>query len=119
MAKRQGTWAEIQRERARQAHNRQHQLREFQRAEARAFRDAAKAERDRQRQAAVDERKRKKPYVEDRKAESSAMAEDVCAHLAELGGLLKAGIRDRPAVTFAPLRHTNTYPASQPGNLLA
>jgi len=47
------------------------------------------------------------------------MAEDVCAHLAELGGLLKAGIRDRPAVTFAPLRHTNTYPASQPGNLLA
>ena len=117
MAKRQGIWAEIQRERARQARVRQQQFREFQRAQARAVRDAAKAERDRQRQAAVDERERKKLYVEDRKAEAAAMAEDVRARLAELGGLLKAGIRDRPVVTFAALRQTATYPAFDAGPL--
>ncbi len=117
MAKRQGIWAELQRERARQARSRQQQLREFQRAEARAFRDAAKAERDRQRLAAVDERERKKLYVEDRKAEAAAMAEDVRARVAELGGLLKAGIRDRPVVTFAALRRTGTYPPFDAGPL--
>ena len=117
MAKRQGIWAEIQRERARQARARQQQSREFQRAEARAIRDAAKAERDRQRQAATDERERKKLYVEDRKAEAAAMAEDVRARVAELGGLLKAGIRDRPVVTFASLRRTDTYPAFDAGPL--
>ena len=103
VAKRQGIWAEIQRERARQARIRQQQFREFRRAEARAVRETAKAERDRQRQAAVDERERKKLYVEDRKAEAAAMAEDVRARLAELDGLLKAGLRDRPVVTFASI----------------
>ena len=117
MAKRQGIWAELQRERARQARVRQQQSREFQRAEARAVRDAAKAERDRQRQAAVDERERRKLYVEDRKAEAAAMAEDVRARVAELGGLLKAGIRDRPVVTFASLRRADTYPAFDAGPL--
>jgi restriction system protein len=117
MAKRQGIWAELQRERARQARARQQQSREFQRAQARAVRDAAKAERDRQRQAAVDERERRKLYVEDRKAEAAAMAEEVRARVAELGGLLKAGIRDRPVVTFASLRRAGTYPAFDAGPL--
>jgi restriction system protein len=103
MAKRHGLWAEIQRERARQERIRQREFREFQRAGARTVREAAKAERDRKRQAAAGERERKKLYVEDRKAEAAAMAEDVGARLAELDGLLKAGIRDRPVVTFASL----------------
>jgi restriction system protein len=117
VAKRQGLWAEIQRERARQARIRQREFREFQRAEARTVREAAKAERDRKRQAATGERERKKLYVEDRKAEAAAMAEDVGAHLAELDGLLKAGIRDRPVVRFASLRLTDTYPAFDAGQL--
>jgi restriction system protein len=111
MAKRQGLWAEIQRERARHERLRQREFREFQRAEARTVREAAKAERDRKRQAATGERERKKLYVEDRKAEAAAMAEDVSGRLAELDGLLKAGIRDRPVVTFASLRRTDIYPA--------
>jgi hypothetical protein len=115
--KRQGIWAEIQRERARQARARQQQFREFRRAEAQAAREAAKAERDRQRRAAVDERERKILYVEDRKAEAAAMAEDVRARLAELGGLLRAGIRDRPVITFADLRRAGAYPAFDAGPL--
>ena len=117
MAKRQTIWADIQRERARQARVRLQQLREFQRAEARAAREAAKAERGRHRQAVADERERKQLYVEDRKAEAAGMAEDVRARLAELSGLLRAGLRDRPVVTFADLRQTATYPAFDPGPL--
>jgi restriction system protein len=118
VAKRQGLWAEIQRERAaRQERIRQREFREFQRAEAWTVREAAKAERDRKRQAATGERVRKKLYVEDRKAEAAAMAEDVSGRLAELDGLLKAGIRDRPVVTFASLRRTDTYPAFDAGQL--
>ena len=117
MAKRQGLWAQIQRERARQERSRQREFREFRRAEARAVREADKAERDRNRQAAADERERKKLYVEDRKAEAAAMVEDVRVRLAELDGLLTAGIRDRPVVTFASLRRTDTYPAFDAGRL--
>jgi restriction system protein len=117
VANRHGLWAEIQRERARQQRNRQREFREFKRAEAQAVREADKAERDRKRQAAADERERKRLYVEDRKAEAAAMAEDAQARLAELDGLLKAGIRDQPAVTFASLRRTDTYPAFDPGRL--
>ena len=117
VAKRHGLWAEIQRERARQSRIRQREFREFQRAEAQAAREAAKAERDQKRQAAANERERKKLYVEDRKAEAAAMADDVRARLAELDGLLKAGVRDRPVVTFASLKRTDTYPPFDAGRL--
>jgi len=117
VAKRQGLWAEIQRERARQERIRQREFREFQRAEAWTVREAAKAERARRRQAATGERERKKLYVEDRKAEAAAMAEDISGRLAELDGLLRAGVRDRPVVTFASLRRTDAYPAFDPGQL--
>jgi restriction system protein len=117
VAKRQGIWAEIQRERARQARNRQQQLRESQRAEARAAAEAATAERGRRRQAAADEEERAQLYAEDRTAEAAAMAEDVRARLAELNGLLRAGIRDRPVVTFNSLRQADTYPAFDAGQL--
>ena len=110
-------WAEIQRERARQARIRQQQFRESRRAEAQAAREAAKAERDRQRQAAADERERKQLYIEDRKAEAAAMAEGVHTRLVELNGLLRAGIRDRPVVTFNSLRQADTYPAFDAGQL--
>jgi restriction system protein len=113
VAKRQGLWAEIQRERARQQRIRQWEYREIRRAEALA----AKAERESKRRAAANERERKKLYVEDRKAEAAAMAEDVRARVAELDGLLKAGIRDRPLVTFPTLRRTDTYPPFDAGQL--
>ena len=117
MAKKQGLWAEIQRERAQRERIHQREFREFRQAEARVAREAAKAERDRKRQAATDERERKKLYTEDRKAEAEAMAEDVRARLTELDELLKAGIRDRPVVTFASLKRTDTYPAFDAGQL--
>ena len=110
-------WAEVQHERARQVRNRLQQSREFQRAQARAPRDAAKAERDRRRQAAVDERQRNELYIEDRRAEAAAMAEDARARFADLEGLLKAGLRDRPVVTFANLRRSGVYPAFDAGRL--
>jgi restriction system protein len=117
MAKRQGLWAEIQQERARRERARQRESREFQRAQAQMVREAAKAERDGKRQAAASERERKKLYIEDRKAEAAAIAADVRARLAELDELLKAGIRDRPVVTFASLRRTETYLPFDPGQL--
>lgn len=117
VAKRQEIWAEIQRERARQARNRLQQSRESQRAEARAAREAAKAERDRQRRAAADDGERERLYVEGRQTEAAAMAEDIRARLAELGGVLRAGILDRPVVTFASLRHAGTYPEFDAGQL--
>src|SRR5215469_10782917 len=104
-------WAEIQRENARQVRDRQQQSREFQRAQARAARDAASAERDRMRQAAVDDQQRRLVYLEDRQAEATAMAGQLRARLAELEGLLRAGADDRHVVTFADLRRTGTYPA--------
>jgi restriction system protein len=117
VAKRQGVWAEVQRERARRERIRQQEFREFRQAQARAIREEAKAERDRKRQAAADERERKKLYIEDRKAEAAAMAEGVHARLTELDGLLNAGIRDGPVVTFASLRKAGTYPAFDAGRL--
>jgi restriction system protein len=117
VAKKQGLWAELQRERARQQSVRQREFREFQRTQARAVREAAKAERDRKRQAATNDRERKKLHIEDRKAEAAAMAEDIRARIAELDELLKAGIRDRPVVTFASLRRTDTYPPFDAGRL--
>lgn len=110
VATRREWWSELQRERARQARDRQQQFREFRRAQARAARDAATAERARKRQAAAGEWERRQLYVEGRRAEAAAMAEDVHARLADLEGLLRAGVRDRPAVTFASLRRVGTLP---------
>jgi restriction system protein len=117
VAKKQSLWAEMQRERAQRERARQAEFREFQRAQARAAREDAKAERERKRQAAVDERERRKLYVEDRRAEAAGMAEDVRARLAELDGLLKSGVRDRPAITFASLKRNDAYPAFDAGQL--
>ena len=117
MAKRQGLWAEIQQERARRERARQRESRDFQRAQAQMVREAAKAERDGKRQAAASERESRRLYIEDRKAEAAAMAADVRARLAGLDGLLQAGIRDRPVVTFASLRRTDSYPPFDPGQL--
>jgi restriction system protein len=116
---RPATWADIQRERARQVRARQQAYREYQQAQAQAAREAAQAERDRRRQAAADEHERRQLYFEDRTAEAAAMAEGARARLAELDGLLKAGLRDRPLVTFASLRRTDNYPAFDAGRLAA
>jgi restriction system protein len=116
VARQQEVWAEAQRERARQAREREHERRESRRAEARAARAADWAERDRKLMAA-DERVRKIFYIEDRMAEAAAMARDVRARLAELDGVLKAGLRDRPVLTFAALRRTDSFPAFDVGRL--
>jgi restriction system protein len=110
-------WAEIQQERARQVRNRHQQFRDFQQAEARAAQDAAKAERDRRWLAAVDERQRRELHIEDRRAQATAMSAGARARLAELEGLLKSGVSDRPAVTFADLRRNDAYPAFDAGRL--
>jgi restriction system protein len=116
VARQQEVWAEAQRERARQARDREQERRESQRAQARAARAADWAERDRKLLAA-DERVRKIFYIEDRMAEAAAMARDVRARLAELDGVLKAGLRDRPVLTFASLRRTDRFPAFDAGRL--
>jgi restriction system protein len=116
VARQQEVWAEAQRERARQARDREQERRESQRAEARAARAADWAERDRKLLAA-DERVRRIFYIEDRMAEAAAMARDVRARLAELDGVLKAGLRDRPLLTFAALRRTDRFPAFDVGRL--
>ena len=116
MARQQEVWAEAQRERARQARDREQERRESERAAARAARAADWAERDRKLLAA-DERVRKIFYIEDRMAEATAMARDVRARLAELDGVLKAGLRDRPVLTFASLRRTDSCPAFDVGRL--
>ena len=116
MARQQEVWAQAQRERARQARDRERERRESQRAAARAARAADWAERDRKLLAA-DERVRRIFYIEDRMAEAAAMAKDVRARLAELDGVLKAGLRDGPVLTFASLRRTDRYPAFDAGRL--
>ena len=116
MARQQEVWAEAQRERARQAREREQERRETQRAEARAARAADWAERDRKLMAG-DERVRRIFYIEDRMAEATAMAADVRARLAELDGLLKAGLRDRTMLTFAALRRTDSFPVFDAGRL--
>jgi restriction system protein len=117
VATRREWWTELQRSRSQQARHRQQQFREFQRAEAQAARDAATAERDRRWQAAVEGWERQQLYVDARRAEAAAMAADVRARIAELEGLLQAGVRDRPAVTFASLRRASTYPVFDAGRL--
>jgi restriction system protein len=117
VATRREWWTEFQRSRAQQARDRQQQFREFQRVEAQAARDAATAERDRRWQAAVEGWERRQLYVEARRAEAAAMAADVRARLAELEGLLQAGVRDRPAVAFASLRRAGTFPVFDAGRL--
>jgi restriction system protein len=116
VARQQEVWAEALRERARQAREREHERRESRRAAARAARAADWAERDRKLMAA-DERVRKIFYIENRMAEAAAMAQDVRARLAELDGVLKAGLRDRPVLTFAALRRTDSFPAFDVGGL--
>jgi restriction system protein len=115
VTERRGTWAEIQRVRAQQVRDRQQQLRDFQRAEAQAASVAADAERERRRQMAADDQQRRELYIQDRWAETAAMAEHVRARIAELEGLLEAGVSDQPVVTFADLRRTETHPAFDPG----
>jgi len=116
VARQHEVWAEAQRERARQARDREQERRESQRAQARAARAADWAERDRKLMAA-DERVRKIFYIEGRMAEAAAMANDVRARLAELDGVLKAGLRDGPVLTFASLRRTDRFPAFDMGRL--
>jgi restriction system protein len=51
------------------------------------------------------------------KAEAEDLAEDVRTRLAELDGLLKVDIRNRPVLTFASLKRNDSYPVFDAGQL--
>ena len=117
MAKKQGLWADMQRERARRERDRQQEFRSFRLAAERAERERVKAERAAAREAAVTERERKRLHVEERKAEAARMTEAVAARTAELDAVLTSGIRRRPLVTFSSLKRTHASTPFEAGEL--
>jgi restriction system protein len=112
-----GLWTEIQRERARQQRLQEQQFRAFQQAQERAQREQARAEKAAARKAAADLKEAKRLYLEERKAEAEEMSRALQDQVAELSGILAAGIRTAPLVTFRSLKRPETYPPFQPGRL--
>jgi restriction system protein len=117
VAKRQGFWAELQRERANRQRVEQQARRAAERAEARAAREHEQARRAAIRHAAASERERKRLYIEDRKAEAAAMVADLQIRLIELDSVLTSGIHQGPSLSFASLKRAVEIPAFDPGGL--
>ncbi len=112
-----GLWAEIQRERARQHRLRDQEFRAFRQAEERAQREQARAEKAAARKTADDLKEAKRLYLEDRKAEAEEMSRAVQDRVVELDGVLTAGIRTGPLITFRSLKRQETYPSFDAGPL--
>lgn len=112
-----GLWAEIQRERARQQRLRDQELRAFRQAQERAQRERAKAQKAAARKASADLKESKRLYLEDRKAEAEEMSRALQDRVIELDGVLTAGIRTGPLVTFRSLKRQETYPPFDAGQL--
>ncbi len=112
-----GLWAEIQRERARQQRLRDQEFRAFQQAEERAQRERVKAQKAAARKAAADLTEAKRLYREDRKAEAEEMSRTLQDRVTELDGVLTAGIRTGPLITFRSLKRQETYPPFDAGPL--
>jgi len=117
VAKNRGLWADLQRELARRQRQQQQALRMEAQVAARARREYEQATRAAARQATVDAKERKRLYVEARKAEAASMASELRDRIAELDSVLTAGIRQRPLVSFASLKHTPGYPPFDAGGL--
>jgi restriction system protein len=116
VAKKRGTWAELQRELARRQKLQQQNLKMEAQLARQARHEHEQAERAAKRQAAQGEKERKRLYAEDRKAEAEDMTADLDARIAELGSVLTAGIRKRPLVTFKDLKHDLAYPPFDPAD---
>ncbi len=110
-------WTEIQRERLRQQHLREREFRAFSQAQERAQREQVRAEKAAARKAAADLKEAKRLYLEDRKVEAEEMSQALRDRVAELDGVLTAGIRTRPLVTFRSLKRSETYPPFDAGLL--
>jgi restriction system protein len=117
MAKSRSLWTELQRELARRQRLQQQADRVAQQAAARAIREEQQVRHAKTRQAASDEKERKRLYVEDRKEEAASTASALAERMAELDSVLTAGVRPRPAVTFASLKRTAAFPAFTYGGL--
>ncbi len=112
-----GLWAEIQRERARQQRLRDQEFRAFRQAEESAQRERVRAEKAAARKASADLKEAKRLYLEDRKAEAEEMTRALQDRVVELDGVLAAGIRTRPVITFGSLKRQETYPPFDAGPL--
>jgi restriction system protein len=112
-----GLWAEIQRERARQQRLRDQELRAFRQGQERAQRERIKAQKAAARKAAADLKEAKRLYLEDRKAEAEEMSRVLQGRVIELDGVLTAGIRIAPLVTFRSFKRQETYPPFDAGPL--
>jgi restriction system protein len=117
MARRQGIWAELQRERARQQRLQQQAQRAAQQAALGRMRQHEQAMRAAARQAATSERERKQLYTAERKAEAAAMTSEVQARVAGLNSLLAAGTSRPPGLSFASLKQALRLPGFDPGSL--
>lgn len=113
-----GPWAEIQRERARQQRLRDQEFRAFRQAEERAQHERVKAQKAAARKAAADLTEAKRLYREDRKAEAEEMSRTLQDQVTELDGVLTAGIRTGPLITFRSLKRQETYPPFDAGPLV-
>lgn len=117
MARRQGIWAELQRERARQQRLQQQAQRAAQQAALREARQYDQAMRAATRQAAASDRERKHLYTAERKAEAAAMTSEVQFRVAGLNSVLVAGTNRPPSLSFASLKRTLRLPGFDPGGL--
>jgi restriction system protein len=112
-----GLWMEIQRERARQQRLRDQEFHAFRQAQERAQREQARAEKAVALKAAADLMEAKRLYLEDRKAEAEEMSRALQDRVAALDGVLTAGIRTGPLVTFRSLKRQGAYPPFDAGPL--
>ena len=112
-----GLWAEIQRERARQQRLRDQEFRAFRQAEESAQPERVRAEKAAARKAAADLKEAKRLYLEDRKSEAEEMTRALQDRVVELDGVLAAGIRTRPVITFGSLKRQESYPPFDAGPL--
>jgi restriction system protein len=110
-------WAEIQRERGRQQRLQEKEFRAFRQAQERAQREQVRAEKAAVRKAAADLKEAKWLYLEERKAEAEEMTQALQDRVAELDGVLTAGMRTDPLVTFRSLKRQETYAPFDPGPL--
>ncbi|MFC5744581.1 restriction endonuclease [Actinomadura rugatobispora] len=117
MAKRQGMWADLQRERARRQRLEQQLRRSREQALARENREREKARREAERQAAANERERRRLYVEQRKAEAEEKGVDLDTRVARLETLLADGIGGTRSFGFAAFKKAVEPPPFDPQGL--
>lgn len=117
MARRQGFWAELQRERANRRRLEQQAQRAAMAEAKRAAREQERRRREAERRVAENERERKRIYIEQRKAEAADLVADLQARVAELDSVLVAGLATTPDVSFESMKRHIKLPPFDPGGL--